>query len=80
MLLKVNRDVESIHPFTTSLSQILDAPSTYLDHDLIVQRPFKQSPHQNREPTLNLIEPGRMFGDVDSRECDELGLQERQCV
>jgi hypothetical protein len=38
MLLKVNRDVESIHPFTTSLSQILDAPSTYLDHDLIVQR------------------------------------------
>jgi hypothetical protein len=39
MLLKVNQDVESIHPFTTSLSQILDYPSTYLYHDSIVQHP-----------------------------------------
>lgn len=49
MLIKVNRDVESIHPFTNSLSQILDYPSTYLNHDLIVQRPTLTGILQNYE-------------------------------
>jgi len=38
MLLKVNPDVESIYLFATSLSKVLDYPSTCLNHDLIVQR------------------------------------------
>ena len=53
MLLKVNPDVESIYPFASSLSKVLDYPSTCLNHDLIVQRP--SSGLRNLLPHLDQI-------------------------